>query len=1465
MATDPQSATLTAGQHLGPYEVLAPIGAGGMGEVYRARDTRLGRDVAIKVLPGDLSRDRDRLRRFEQEARAASSINHANILTVYDVGAHDCGPYIVFELLEGKTLRELLAGGGLPLPKAVDYAAQIARGLAAAHEKGIVHRDLKPENLFITDDEVAKILDFGLAKLVRHEALLAENPEAATLTHATEAGTMLGTVGYMSPEQVRGQRADHRSDIFSFGAILYEMLSGHRAFGGGPAVEVLSAIIRDEAPDLPAALGSIPPALNRIVRQCLEKNPDKRFQSARDLAFQLRSLAEPSAPAAGTGYGGAAQKRVMIVVLPFENLSDDPEQEYFSAGLTEETISDLGGLASDRLGVIARTSAMSYRGTRKSIAEIGRDLGVDFAVEGSVRRQADRVRISVQLIRTNDQTQVWARQYDRDLKDVLSVQDELGRAIAEQVQVKLTADDAGRRAAVQPLDQAAYDAYLHGRFHLWRVTRPDLERALEYFRRATELDPRMAAAYAGLAQTYVVMPIAAGAAPRDAFPRAEQAAGQALGIDPDSVEAHAAMVSLRHWHNWDWAAAERHARRAIGRNANHARAHQVLGRLLTNVGRHDEAIAEIDIAARLDPLAPLIIALSADFRLEARRYGEVEPLIRRALELDPNFWVAHVSAAKLYLHQGRHDEALAAAERARTFSGGHSEALALLGLGHGAAGRTDRAREVLSELERRGAAGYVPATHLAAVQLGTGDAGQAMRWLERAFDERDVWLTELGVEPRWDALRAHPGFQDLIRRIGFPAAPAVTITPAATSVADDAPRLASGSPALPGRPRRRPGAVAVTGVAVALAAVAALVWSRVHESRVRWARETAVAEVARLQAGDDLVGAYRVARRALAAAPDDSAVKQALANLVHVGALTSDPPGAEVEIRSYLGTDNRWVSLGVTPFKEVAVPVGFLRWRLTKPGYEPLEVGQGLDTLEFKLVPTGSSRPGMVVVPKGSFQLESSNEDVQLPDYWLDRYEVTNREYKAFVDGGGYRRREFWKEPFVKDGRPLTWEDAMAAFRDTTGRPGPATWELGTYPEGQDGFPVGGVSWYEAAAYAAFAGKQLPTAYHWYRASGAFGVFSEIVAASNFSGKGPVKVGSTGGLGPYGTYDMAGNVKEWCWNATSGGRRYLLGGAWNEATYTFRDEDAQSPFERKATFGFRCMLEQEPIAQRLAAEIKTFERDPASLKPVGDEVFRAYLRLYDYDRTPLDAKSGGVDDSDPAWRKELVSVRAAYGDERLPIYVFVPKSATPPYQPIVYSPASDATHTASSQHLWLQLADYLVRSGRVLVYPVYKGTYERRVPGPKGPNVIRDLYIEWGKDLRRTVDYLETRSDIDASKVSFYGLSLGAQLGPLFLAIEPRFRTGVFFSGGFETWDMPPEVDPVNFAPRVKAPVLMVNGREDFDLPYATAQVPMFRMLGTPEADKRHVVLEGGHIPPHPQEAIKVVLNWLDDRLGPVK
>jgi TolB-like protein len=462
-----------------------------------------------------------------------------------------------------------------------------------------------------------------------------------------------------------------------------------------------------------------------------------------------------------------APNRVMLVVLPFENLSDDPTQEYFSDGLTEETITDLGQVACGQMGVIARTSAMTYKRTRKSIAEIGRELGVDYALEGAVRRDGNRVRISAQLVRASDQTHVWAQNYDRELKDFLEVQAELGRAIAEQVQIRLISSDRPQVSAAPEINQAAYDAYLHGRYFLWKVTRPNIERAIEYFTKAIRADPRMAAAYAGLADCYDVLPITSDAAPRESFPKAEHAAMQALNIDRDSAEAHAALASTRFWYSWNWAASEDHARRAITRNRSYVRAWVRLAHLHSNIGRHAEAIPEVDHACALDPFSPILNTMGAQFRFQARQYDEVLPALAKVMDLDQNFWVGHIIFSKFHLAQGRYDEALASALKAREFSVGNTEAISLVGQSYGEMGRRADAEKILAELQALNARKFVPPYNIATVYLGLGQMEATLEWLERAYDVRDVHMIFLKVEPKWDPLRSNPRFESLLRRVGL--------------------------------------------------------------------------------------------------------------------------------------------------------------------------------------------------------------------------------------------------------------------------------------------------------------------------------------------------------------------------------------------------------------------------------------------------------------------------------------------------------------------------------------------------------------------------------------------------------------------------------------------------------------------------------------------------------------------------
>ena len=471
------------------------------------------------------------------------------------------------------------------------------------------------------------------------------------------------------------------------------------------------------------------------------------------------------------------------------------------------------------------------------------------------------------------------------------------------------------------------------------------------------------------------------------------------------------------------------------------------------------------------------------------------------------------------------------------------------------------------------------------------------------------------------------------------------------------------------------------------------------------------------------------------------------------------------------------------------------------------------------LAAEGSLPEGMVRVPGGSVALP--DRVVNLEDFFIDRFEVTNRDFKKFMDAGGYRNPAYWQEPFVKDGHPVAYDEAMREFRDATGRPGPSTWELGHYPEGQDDYPVSGVSWYEAAAYARFAGKQLPTAHHWRVAAGtaAANPYSEILAVSNFSGKGPAKVGRYQGVGPYGTYDMAGNVKEWCWNAVRD-KRYILGGAWNEPSYVFRDGDALAGFDRGPGNGFRCvkLAGSAPVPESATRPIERFERDYSLERPVSDDVFRIYKDLYSYDRADLKPTIESTDDTSPFWRVERISYAAAYGNERIVAHLFLPKNAKPPYQTVMYVPTAEALFLRSFEEAELSYLGFTVKSGRALLLPMYKGTYERRLAAPPaGPNAQRDLTIQRVKDVRRSVDYLETRNDIDRSKIAYFGVSFGATLAPIPLAVENRFKTAVLWSGGFPLTTRLPEIDPINFAPRVTIPVLMLNGRDDFTFPVTRA------------------------------------------------
>lgn len=975
---------LDTGTRLGAYEIVESIGAGGMGEVYRARDDRLRRDVAVKVLPEHLAADAEYLARFEREAQAVAQLSHPNILAIHDFGRDHGVTYAVTELLEGTTLRRRLDTARLPWREAVAIGVAVADGLASAHAKGIVHRDLKPENLFVGSDGRIKILDFGIARWAEPAG-----PDEATraLTsegHPTQPGTVLGTLGYMSPEQVRGQFADHRSDLFSLGATLYEMLAGRRAFTGPSHADTMSAILKEDPAPLPADLG-IPASLDAVVQRCLKKSPDERFQSAGDLRSALQSVLD--------------------------------EHE--------------------------RGSLKSPRPARRRIVVSAAAVGV--------------------LV------------------------------------------------------------------------------------------------LAGLAA-------------------------------------------------WWWQRAE---------NAK---------------------------AARQD-LLPEIERLAADIPWT----GE-----------GPNGWAAFALAAR--------------------------------------------------------------------------------------------------------AQRAIPGDPTLER-----------------------------------------------------------LWETIS-----------------------------------------SPVE-----------IRSEPQGARVFARPYGQPDAEWTSFGRTPLAERRFPKGFSRIRLELDGYDAVD--DVVWTLEgprsYRLQPAGSAPAGMVFVDGGEHSLHAVGLDhlsaERVEPFYMDRHEVTNKAYKRFVDSGGYRNRTFWTVPFVKDGRELGWAEAMALFTDRTGQAGPSTWEVGDYPEGQDDHPVMGVSWYEAAAYAAFAGKQLPTIYHWdlvayLMASG------EIIPLSNYDNRGPAPAGSRRAMSRFGALDMAGNAREWTFNGSDrAGDHFILGGGWNDEAYSFNDAYTQNGFDRSATNGFRCMqpAETRGVSDRLTRRIELPFRDYAGETPVTDEVFQLFLRQFEYDRTPLNARVESVDDAaSEDWIKEAVTFDAAYGKERVRAYLYLPRRGQPPYQTVVAFPGDQGFGISSSEGS--SPAEHLLKSGRAYLFPVYKGTYERRdeltSSMPNESNTYREHVVYWSKDLRRSIDYLETRPDIDARRLAFFGVSWGGRMAPVMLALERRFKAAVVMVAGLRHQKTQPEADPFNYLPRVTLPVLMLNGRYDFYFPVETSQRPYFERLGTPSADKSWMVYDGSHSVPATQLA-KESLAWLDRYLGPVR
>jgi len=810
------------GRTLAHYRITASLGAGGMGEVYRATDTKLGRDVALKVLPAEVAADPERLDRFQREAKALAAFDHPGIVTVYSVEEADGVHFLTMQLVEGSPLDKSIPEGGLPLERWLEIASGIADALAAAHERGIIHRDLKPANIMVTPGGQVKILDFGLAKMSAAPDAETIDPNLPTMA-LTQEGVVMGTVPYMSPEQVRGQRVDARSDLFSLGTILYEMASGRRPFRAGSSADLMSAIVRDAPEPLSISRADLPPAVERVVKRALAKDPSRRYQSARDLLAELLDLedevsgpaerpapggaeairsaapaAEPSsrprrrtvgiaaviavvlaatialvlhfrpfdAAAPPTEGAGAASVIRSIAVLPLDNYSGDPSQDYFAEGMTDELTTDLARIS--RLRVISRGSAMQFKGkNRPSTPEIAKLLDVDAVVEGSVLRSGERVRITAQLIDARADRHLWAKSFESSTRDVLAMQDELATAIADEIHVQLTSAERSQLGGAKTVDPQAYDAYLKGRYFFNRPSDENLQKAIARFEEAISFDPGFAPAFSGLSDAYLWAGWNEGfLTASEARPKAKEAAEKAIALDDGSAEAHTSLAVFRTFYEYDWTGADAEFRRAIELNPSYAYAHDQFSVCLAFQGRFDESIAEGQRAAELDPLNPQI---PVDVSFALVWSGDVKAareLVEKSAELDPTSFMAPYADGCIDLQTGQLEGAIRSLEKAKAM-GAPPFVSAYLAYAYGASGDRARAQAKIEETKKLSLHGSITPFNLAIIAMGQGDHARAISYLEQAYASDSQWLGWLRGDRIFDPLRTDPRFVALMKKIGL--------------------------------------------------------------------------------------------------------------------------------------------------------------------------------------------------------------------------------------------------------------------------------------------------------------------------------------------------------------------------------------------------------------------------------------------------------------------------------------------------------------------------------------------------------------------------------------------------------------------------------------------------------------------------------------------------------------------------